>query len=53
MGTAAGNATRMRILDASELLILDNGYRATSIEDIVGPRGNHQGHLLLSLRQQG
>lgn len=43
MARADGAETRRRILDASEALILGNGYTATSIEDIIGEVGITKG----------
>lgn len=43
MARGSGAETRMRIMDVSEALILDNGYTATSIDEIVERAGITKG----------
>ena len=43
MATRAGEATRTKIMDASERLILGQGFAATSIDEIIGRVGITKG----------
>ncbi|GED96065.1 TetR/AcrR family transcriptional regulator [Gordonia crocea] len=38
-----GSATRIRILDAAERLVIDSGYAATSIDQVIAAAGSSKG----------
>lgn len=38
-----GTATRQRILDAAEKLVIDNGYAATSLDQVIAASGTSKG----------
>ena len=48
-----GSATRNRLLDAAEKLVIDHGYAATSLDDVIAAAGSSKGAFFHHFASKG
>jgi TetR/AcrR family transcriptional regulator, transcriptional repressor for nem operon len=48
-----GSATRTRLLDAAEKLVIDHGYAATSVDDVIAAAGSSKGAFFHHFASKG